>query len=186
MKNKASEIKINFFTDDPELQQVLKKRALILAKTLQLEGNSELTMNALGFLLSDETYYIDSKFVVEVLPLMELTPLPCTPDFILGIINVRGRILSVINLKSFLELPERGITNLNRVLVVRNKDIEVGLLVDEVVGNEDLELDQLQSGLLTHTASQKEYLIGVTKNRSVVLDIQKFLEDEKIIINETL
>lgn len=165
-------------------KEVLKKRAAILAKPLEKEAEKGEILFGLGFLLSDEAYFIDETYVLEVLPLMDLTPLPCTPPFILGIINVRGRILSVINLKNFLNLSERGITNLNRVIVVKQGEIEIGLLVDEVTENVELNLDDLQSNLGGLSPTQKEYLIGITKNGEVILDIAKFLSDDKIVINE--
>jgi purine-binding chemotaxis protein CheW len=164
--------------------RILKERAAILAKPIEtiIEGGKQL--QGLCFLLSDEQYIIDTDFVVEVLPLNELTPLPCTPPFLLGIINVRGRILSVVNLKNFFNLPEKGITNLNRVIIVKNDDIELGLLVDEVLGNCEIFTEQLQPDLPTLNKGLTNYLIGVQSDFSVVIDIAKFLADEKIIINE--
>jgi len=166
--------------------KILKERALIIARPLLNEVNNGLEMDGLGFLLSDEQYIIDANFVAEVTPLQELTPLPCSPPFILGIINVRGRILSVINLKTFLNLQEKGITNLNRVIIVKHKDIEVGLLVDEVIGKIPVMMNSIHTAMSTLTSVQKEYLIGVTGDRSVLLDIKKFLSDEKIVINENV
>ena len=166
--------------------KTLKERARIVARPLLVDKVSGETMFGLGFLLSDEVYFIDENYVLEVLPLMDLTPLPCTPPFILGIINVRGKILSVLNLKNFLNLPEKGITNLNRVIVVKKGEIEVGLLVDEVTQNDEIDLDQLQTNVSNLSKTQGEYLIGITKNREVILDIASFLDDEKIIINEEI
>lgn len=170
--------------DTIEKLQILKERAAALAVPVQLAEDEGQCIHALGFLLSDEKYYIDETFVVEVLPLMELTPLPCTPSFILGIINVRGRILSVINLKEFLNLPAKGITNLNRVIVVKKNEIEIGLLVDEISMNIEIELDKIQREYIATSAVQKKFLIGVTADQSVVFDIDKFLSDDEIIINE--
>ncbi len=166
--------------------RILKERAVRMAKPLETLVDNGVEMDGLGFLLADEQYIIDANYVVEVIRMHELTPLPCSPSFILGIINIRGRILSVINLKNFLNLPEKGITNLNRVIVVKHLNIEVGLLVDEVTSKTTVLMDRLLVAMPTLTAKQKEYLIGVTKESSVVLNIQKFLSDEKIIINEEI
>jgi purine-binding chemotaxis protein CheW len=181
---KDQTIELNPTTETARKLKILKERAAIIAKAPEKETDYGIAMDGLGFLLADEQYIIDANFVVEVIRLHELTPLPCSPPFILGIFNIRGRILSVINLKSFLNLPEKGITNLNRVIVVKHQDIEAGLLVDEVTGKITVLMDHLLVAMPTLTTKQKEYLIGVTKDRSVVLNIQKFLSDEKIIINE--
>lgn len=167
-----------------EKSSILLERAAHLAKPLLIETNRGNITDGLGFLLSDEHYIIDAGFVVEVIRLHELTPLPCSPPFILGLFNIGGRILSVINLKNFLNLPEKGITNLNRVIVVKHKDIEVGLLVDEVIGKLSVYKEELSTNLQTLSTLQKEYFVGITKDRSVVLNIEKFLSDEKIVVNE--
>jgi purine-binding chemotaxis protein CheW len=167
-----------------DIKKILRDRASVLAKPRITEVASEGGMDGLGFLLADEQYIIDSAYVSEVIPLREFTPLPCTPSFILGIINVRGRILSVINLKTFLNLPEKGLTNLNRVVIVRHQDIACGILVDDVSGKIQIFPGQLSSAIPTLTSAQKEYLMGVTQDRSIVLDIEKFLSDDKIIICE--
>lgn len=165
-------------------KEILKKRAAILAQPLQIETDCGVVLSGLGFLLSDEQYIIDATFVSEVIPLREFTSLPCCPPFILGIINLRGRILSIINLKAFLNLPPKGITNLNRLIIVKYQQIEIGLLVDEVVGQIPVYLDQLHGSLATITEKQKELLIGITSDHSVLLDIQKFLTSDEIIVNE--
>ncbi len=86
------------------------------------------------FLLTHENYGIESVYVREVHPLKELTPLPCTPSFVLGIINVRGQILSVIDLKKFFDLPAQEPTSLNKVIIFHNNRIEFGILADAVIG----------------------------------------------------
>jgi len=167
-----------------DITQKLKERAVELAKPMQGIVVMGQAFDGLGFLLSGEQYFIDEMYVNEVLPLMELTPLPCTPSFILGIINVRGRILSVVNLKDFLNLPARGITNLNRVIVVKKNEIEIGLLVDEVTNNVELDLKEVQQNYEAITDEQRKYIVGVTRNQDIVFDIAKFLSDQEIIINE--
>ena len=88
----------------------------------------------LEFSLAYERYALETAFVREVYPLKEFTPLPCTPPFVLGIISVRGQILAVIDLKRFFNLPEKGLSDLNKVIILRRGGLEVGLLADAVSG----------------------------------------------------
>ena len=163
---------------------VLRERAEVLSMIPDPVSERGVAMNCIGFLLSDELYLIETVFLLEVIYLNEITPLPCCPPYILGIINVRGRIISIINLKNFLNLPDKGITNFNRVIVVEHNGIEVGLLVDDVVESTTVFKDQLIPLISTLTAKQKEYLLGVTIDHAIVFNLEKFLSDEKIIINE--
>ena len=93
-------------------------------------------------------------------PLRDLTPLPCTPPFVLGIVNVRGRILPVLDLKKFFDLPEQGLTDLHRIILVSGNDLELGLLADVIVGVRSVPADSLQPSLPTLTGIRADYLKG--------------------------
>jgi len=134
----------------------------------------------------DERYGIEPKYVVEVHPLSQLTPVPCTPDFVLGIVNLRGRIISVIDLKIFFELPQQGFTNLNRLIVLESTDMEFGLLADLVVGRRIIALKDIQPPLPTMTEIGIEYLTGITADDLIILDGGKLLADSSIVVHETV
>jgi len=170
--------------DPARKKKILKQRAALYAKSPKKEEDRGVETDGLEFLLTDERYIIDATYVVEVIPLKELTPLPCSPSFILGIINVRGKILSVINLKPILNLPEKGITNLNRVILLKREDIELGILVDEILGKVSVFPEQLKTNIPTIKGEQKEYLAGVTDDRAIVFNIGKFLAWNGLIVDE--
>lgn len=127
---------------------------------------------------------MESQYVQEVHPLKELTPLPCTPPFVIGVVNVRGRIVPVLDLKKFLELPEKGLTDLHRIILVRGEDFEVGILADVIVGVRFVLENTLQPSLPTLTGLRAEYLKGVTAERLIILDLKRILADPKIIVND--
>jgi len=115
--------------------------------------------------------------VREVYPLKDLTPLPGSPPFIPGIINVRGQIVSVVDLKKFFDLPSKGLANLDKVVIVTDGRMEFGLLADAVAGVREIPLGGIQQALPTLTGVRAEYLKGVTADRLVVLDAGKLLAD---------
>ena len=110
--------------------------------------------------------------------------MPCTPPFVLGIINVRGQILSVIDLKKFFDLPEKGLTDLNKVIIVKGDSMQLGILADVILGYRTISLQDVQSPLPTLTGIREEYLRGVTSERLVVLDVGSILSDKNIVIHE--
>jgi len=164
-------------------RKVLKARARALAKRPEKKEADEY-MEVVEFQLASERYGLQSSYVREVYPLKELTHVPCTPQFVAGIINVRGQILSVLDIKKFFELPERGITDLNKVIIARNEKMEFGILADEILGVRLIPLRELQPSLPTLTGIRAGYLKGVTKEQLVVLDAEKILSDKKIIVHE--
>lgn len=168
-----------------EKRKILKARAVALAKKPEKKDDDEY-IEVVEFLLAHEKYAIQSGYITEVYSLKELTPVPCTPPFVAGIINVRGKILSVIDIKKFFDLPEKGITDLNKVIIIHNGLMEFGILADAVLGASQIPLRDIQPSLPTLTGIRAEYLRGVTKERLVVLDAEKILSDKKIVVHEVV
>jgi purine-binding chemotaxis protein CheW len=167
-----------------DAKQILRARAQALARAPERPQAAGASLELLEFRLAQERYALENRYVAEVCPLKELTPLPCTPPFVLGIVNVRGRILPVLDLKKFFDLPEKGLTDLHRIILVRGDDFELGLLADVIVGVRSIPADSLQSSLPTLTGIRSDYLKGVTAERLVVLDMARILADPKIIVRE--
>ena len=170
-------------TQGAEAEQILRRRAQALAR-IPSPPSSDTMLELLQFGLASERYAVECRFVQEVHPLRDLTPLPCTPAFIAGIVNVRGRVLTVIDLKKFFGLPERGLTDLHRTIVIRGHDLEVGLLADVIIGISSVPAGSLQPSLPTLTGIRAEYLKGVTEQSLVVLSVDRILLDPKIIVHE--
>jgi len=162
--------------------QILRERARVLARAP--ERALDALLEVLEFRLGSEHYAVETRNVGEVYPLKDLTPLPRTPTFVRGIVNLRGHILPVLDLKRLFDLPEVGLTDLHCIIVVRSADLEFGLLADVIVGVQTIPLDSLQASLPTLTGIRDEYLKGVTAERLVVLDLPGILADPKIVIHE--
>jgi purine-binding chemotaxis protein CheW len=171
-------------SSNSEVERVLRARAQALARPPRPAPAADTILELLEFRLALERYALESRHVQEVLPLRDLTPLPGTPPFILGIVNVRGRILPVLDLKKFFDLPENGITDLHRIILVRGHGLEFGLLADVIVGVRSVAADSLQPSLPTLTGIRADYLKGVSEERLVVLDLDRLLSDPKIIVHD--
>lgn len=167
-----------------ETKRVLEERARVLAREPAPAETADEWIEVLEFTLAHERYAVASEHVREVYPLDELTPLPCTPPFVLGIVNLRGEIFSVIDIKKFFDLPEKGLTDLNKVIVLESEDMVFGIVADAIGGVRNFRLTDLQPSLPTLTGIREDYLQGVTAERVVVLNAGKLLADEKLIVNE--
>lgn len=168
----------------PDVKAILRARAKALARPPVRSTTGEATLELLEFRLAQEQYALETRYVREVYPLKNLTPLPSTPPFVAGIVNVRGRVLPVLNLKRFFGLPDNGLTDLHRVILVSGHDLEFGLLADVSVGVRTIPAGSLQPSLPTLTGIGAEYLKGVTEGRLIVLDMERILTDRRIIVNE--
>jgi purine-binding chemotaxis protein CheW len=167
-----------------EVRSILRDRAIAMAREPAQKKMASAVCEIIIFTLATETYGIESAFVREVYPLKDFTPLPGVPPFIFGIINVRGQILPVVDLKKFFNLPEKGLGELNRVIILCNDKIEFGILADIVHGTQSIELEDVQIVPFAVSGIGEEYLKGVTKDHIMVLDAHSILNDEKIMVNE--
>jgi purine-binding chemotaxis protein CheW len=164
-------------------REILKARARVLAKTAAppAEGKS---IGVVEFQLASERYAVEHRFVREVAVLRELTALPCAPAFVRGIMNWRGQIVPLLDIKKFFDLPETGITDLHSVIILSGDDMEIGILADAVVGVSEIPLADIEPTLPTLTGIRADYLKGVTGRHVVVLDATRITADPRIIINQ--
>jgi purine-binding chemotaxis protein CheW len=178
------EVEKGFQPTAEERDKVLKERAKVFSRESEEKRGKDEHIEVLEFLLAHEVYGVELRYVREVYPLKELTPIPGTPPFVLGIVNIRGEILSVIDIKKFFDLPEKGLTDLNKVIILHSPEIEFGILADSILGVRNILLSDIQPSLPTLTGIREEYLKGVTKDRGIVLDAERLLSDKGIIVNE--
>ncbi len=157
---------------------------MALAREPEKEESAEEYLPVIEFLLAAEKYAFESAHVREVYPLKDFSPIPCTPPFILGLANVRGRMVSVIDIKKFFDLPEKGLGQLNKIIILRHDEMEFGILADAVLGVRSIPLNLIQPPLPTLSGIRAEYLRGVTKEGLAILDAARLLADKKIVVYE--
>ena len=167
-----------------EIRIRLKNRAIAMAQEPGQKKAASATIGVIAFTLAAETYAIESVFVREVYPLRDFTALPGAPPYIFGIINVRGQILPVVDLKKFFNLPEKGLGDLNRVIILYDDQMEFGILADAVNGTKVIYKEEVLPVPPTVTGIGEEYLEGVTKERLIVLNAKRLLCDKSIVVNE--
>jgi len=167
-----------------ESRGILTARAQALAAEAVQQEPADECIEVVEFQLAYERYAVESRYVREIYPLESLTPLPCAPPFVLGIINLRGEILSVIDIKVFFELPAQGLTDLNKVIVLQMDSMVLGVLADAVNGVHRVRIGEIQPSLPTLANIRDAYLKGLMESRLVILDGEKLLSDTNIIVNE--
>lgn len=168
------------------------KRALKLQKELRSATNSLNYQEDyfISFSLNQENYCINLKFVREVTKLknVSLTHVPCVPDFIIGIINLRGDFIAIVDIKSFLNIPKTNITEKTKIIVIRTENIQIGLVVDDVFGIENIPQEKLNHNVQNKHEKNKFTSAEIMFNNKVmcVFDLKKLLEDERLFIEDTV
>jgi len=167
-----------------EVQALLKHRASEMARELDTDTSAIRLFEIIEFTLGSENYGVESSFVKEVCPLRDFTSLPGVPSYILGIINVRGKITTVVDLKKFFNLPDMGLAELNRVIHLENEEMEFGILADNVAGVKNIYANDILAVPSSFTGINAKYLMGVTKSHLIIISAEGLLSDSDIIVNE--
>ncbi len=132
----------------------------------------------LVFYIEDVLYAIDIKYVVEIIGMQPITQVPKIPEYIKGVINIRGKVVPVMSVRKKFQLEEIEYTERTCIIVVELNDISVGLIVDGV--SEVLTVD---SGEICHMmdyrkSNKNNYISNVIENKGdnkLLLDIEKLV-----------
>jgi purine-binding chemotaxis protein CheW len=165
-----------------KVKAILEERARALAQSAEVQTGASVPL--VVFSLAGETYGIPTEYVREVQPLRDITPVPCTPEFVVGVINIRGSIYSVIDIRSFFGVEKKEMTDATKVILVHAAGLEVGILSDNVSGATSVPVSEIKTSLSAQGAAKEEYIRGVTKEMLVILDLEALLHDERIVIHE--
>jgi purine-binding chemotaxis protein CheW len=167
--------------------QILKERAERLAKVIKTQELDSNLIEVLVFHLAQEKYGIETKYVKEVYPLKEYTPLPCVPAFIYGLINVRRRILSIFDLKAFFGFPSSRKASESKLLILEEGEMEFALLTDGIHSMQKIFLSEIQLSLPTALNDiEQDFIRGITSEKVILLDGKKLLASKQIIIDENV
>ena len=167
-----------------QVSEVLRKRAHALAAQPARKSASSKDLVALEFALAYERYAVSVAVVQEVCLLRQCTRLPCAPTYLSGIMNLRGKVLAILDLQNLLNIPRKGLPYQNRVIVLNTRDSTLGLLADEIAGVRILSLDALLLPLATIRGPRLDYYMGITPDGTTLLDGDRLLSDRTLVLQE--
>jgi len=134
------------------------------------------------FRLGSEIYGVLVKKVREILRINNISPVPGAPDYIVGITNIRGNVVSVIDGRRRMNLTSKEHTDLTRMIVMESEDDIVAVVVDNVSDIIDLPESLIDSRPNLNKAEGSKYITGViahTDDLIIILDSEKFITDEQ-------
>jgi purine-binding chemotaxis protein CheW len=129
-----------------------------------------------AFRLGNETYAMDISYIHEIIRMKEITFVPRAPHYMRGVINLRGRIVPVMDLRARLGLPTHEETAQSRIIVVEANGESIGLIVDAVLEVLRLPEDQIEPPIQADNAENANYVSGLGKTNDklvLLLDVEK-------------
>ena len=146
-------------------------------------GSESVHLHYLTVRLRDELYALRVDYLVELLPAPRITRVPSVPEHILGVMNFRGEVLSVIDLKRFFALPQSEPSPDLIVVVVEHGEVRTGLLVDGVGDLVPLSPGDLTEEPLVAGRAQRASFEGVVRSKGgliSLINLEGFLQSEDI------
>jgi len=141
------------------------------------------TRRVLVFSLGGENYSFDISQIKEVVRLKQITKVPNVPGFIVGIMNLRGEIISILDIRSFFGLNNKEKTGDMRVIITDVTQEAIGIMVDKVLGTIDIAEDEIQPPLATLRSDLAGYTCGQVEIENEILtllDLEKILKTDDI------
>ena len=136
-----------------------------------------------GFRLDDADYAIAITKIREIILMKPITRLPHVPDAIEGLINLRGNVIPVVNLRKRFGLPAREFDDETRTVVVNTHDKTVGCVVDEVTQVMRVAADQIQPVPLSVSGASRRFISGIARQDErllIILDIDRLFDPSEL------
>jgi purine-binding chemotaxis protein CheW len=164
---------------------IMDERARLLARVPAAKPRAAEMLEIATFKLADERYAVEARHVREVLRSGELTPVPGAPEFLVGLVNLRGEILAVVDLRRFLGLGGAELTDRSRIIVLGHQRAEFGVLADEVHEVTTVPIDEVFAPVGSVAGIGREFLRGVTKDALIILDGARLLKESGLFIDQS-
>jgi purine-binding chemotaxis protein CheW len=188
-------------TNDRERLQAYRQEAAEMEMLYEKDTHEEAELEIVEFRMGGEWYAFESRHVREIYPLKEYCPLPCTPAFVLGLVNVRGQLVAVLDLAKLFgptdqKLAGNEVDSRNQVLILRHATVghdrvgldamEVGILVDKSLEIGHLPRHNLQPVAPEINGLRREFSLGMSAKNVLLLDAEKLLTSRHIVVNESV
>jgi purine-binding chemotaxis protein CheW len=173
-----------------DLAEVWQRRALDLARDADRERDRGETIKLVVFRLGADRYAVRITSVLEIQKVGRITPLPTAPAFVTGVINLRGVVLSVLDLRAFFGLEQVLVGEGARILVAEGGGMTVGLLVEQVEEIADVPSADVRPPLAPSKGIAEDYVSGIVALRGgqmvVLVDLDRILRNPRIVVDETV
>ncbi|MBE7213896.1 chemotaxis protein CheW [Shewanella benthica] len=151
------------------------------AKNVAVNKDDEV-LQWVTFRLDNETYGINVMQVQEVLRYTEIAPVPGAPHYVLGIINLRGNVVTVIDTRSRFGLAASDVDDSTRIVIIEAEKQVIGILVDSVAEVVYLRGSEIDSAPNVGTEESAKFIQGVSNRENellILVDLDKLLSDEE-------
>lgn len=169
-----------------ESKEMMTKNKKLALKTSETSSDAEIN-KALAFAIGDQVFGIEIPYVIEIISVPKITRVPCdeVPYFIKGIINVRSKVVPVVNMRSCFGKEEIEYDEKTCIIIVALNDVSVGLIVDEVLAVLSVQERYIaKTPELNNVNNNKfiDYILEMNDGIKLILDIKKIIFEHDLML----
>ncbi|ALO46316.1 chemotaxis protein CheW [Pseudohongiella spirulinae] len=149
----------------------------------ELKQQDDQVLQWVTFQLDNETYGVNVMAVKEVLKFQDIAPVPGAPDYVMGIINIRGTVISVINTRRRFGLPDRESDDNTRIVIIEIGRHVIGIVVDSVAEVVYLRRSEIETAPQVNKDETARFITGVCHRDDALLilvELDKLLTEEEL------
>jgi len=170
--------------DENQTAQLLRTRAEELSRLTAQDDSTDQT-DAVVFQLGQEFFALETKYITEIRNYSEVTPVPCTPDFVIGITNIRGQIFSVLDIRKSMNTDEQSVDDQTSILLLSHKGLDVCLMVDRLLQKHSVSRRDIKSvAASASVASSVSGIFFLDKLTVSVINWDSFMAQNNLVVNE--
>lgn len=139
------------------------------------------TIDVLQFSLYPALFGIKQSYITEVFTLTDITSLPGTPAFIMGVVNRKGKVICIINLKEVLHVKSVGLTEMNKIICLKKGNTEFGIVADALLGTMQIDEEDLQNETLLNKHSLN-FIEGVLPCGTILLNDNALMDSKALVV----
>jgi purine-binding chemotaxis protein CheW len=147
------------------------------------EINEDMDNKYLTFFLADEVYGVEISYVTEIIGIQKITNIPEMPEYIRGVINLRGKVIPVMDVRTRFHMNQREYDERTCIIVVDISGTTVGLVVDEVSEVADIPMDQVEPPPMGRQGKGNAFIKGMGKSGDsvkILLNVEALIKEEDL------
>ncbi len=150
----------------------------------KLAADNSILGKVMTFNIGDQIYGIEIQYIIEIIGMSHITKVPHVPDYIKGIINVRSKVVPIVDIRTRFGKPEIPYTSRTCIITLNFNDTSVGIIVDSVADVEDIHTGDISAtpeNKHVNTNDFIQYMIrGEGDNTKLILDVAKLLDEQEV------
>jgi purine-binding chemotaxis protein CheW len=174
---------------EEDLRDLWYRRALELSRLSGPSQESDRKLRVVVFRLGSDRYGVNLDRVREIQRAGRITPVPTAPDFVVGVMNLRGNILSVVDIRIFFGLPKVTVSERTRILVVEGEGLRIGIIVEQVDEIAAVDEADIKPPLSLNKTISEDYIKGIASHRGemlIMVDLGKVLRNPRLVVEENV